>query len=79
MSKYGYNKKVRWNRETCEKIGEPIEAAGRIRDLAVSNNDRIIACGSASDDFGQQRETGNREPVGERMKWRKRCNLYREK
>ena len=69
VSKYGYNQIARWNGETGEKIGEPIEAAGRTRDLAISKNGRIIACGSACDDFEQHLETATGEPIGERMKW----------
>ena len=42
------------NAETGEKFGDPIEAAGWSKKLAISNNGATIACSSALYDSVQQ-------------------------
>ena len=63
------NRIVRWNAETGEQISDPIKVAGCARNLKISYDGSIMPSGSPFYAFVKHRETANREPVGERMKW----------
>ena len=60
----------RWCARSGEEIGDGIEVGGIVDNLVISNDGKIITCGSSrGGDYAQQWETMTGEPVGERMKW----------